>query len=74
MTEIPCPICETTVPGEGDHFPFCSMRCKQIDLGNWFDGAYRIAGSSDEDEEEEPAESYGGRPILPVDVPDGLED
>jgi uncharacterized protein len=25
-------------------FPFCSDRCKLIDLGRWIDGAYVIAG------------------------------
>jgi endogenous inhibitor of DNA gyrase (YacG/DUF329 family) len=33
-------------------FPFCSERCKLIDLGAWFDGDYRIpahpADASDE--------------------------
>ena len=25
------------------HFPFCSSRCKAIDLGNWFNEEYRIS-------------------------------
>jgi len=25
-------------------FPFCSPRCRLIDLGNWLGGRYRIAG------------------------------
>jgi endogenous inhibitor of DNA gyrase (YacG/DUF329 family) len=30
-----CPICSRPVkPGEED-FPFCSERCREIDLGNW---------------------------------------
>ena len=30
-----CPICKKTVtPGDPD-FPFCSERCRIIDLGNW---------------------------------------
>jgi len=41
-----CPICAKTFeasptalpPG----FPFCSERCKLIDLGRWIDGAYSI--------------------------------
>ena len=24
------------------YLPFCSARCKQIDLGRWLGGAYRI--------------------------------
>ncbi|MBM64310.1 MAG: DNA gyrase inhibitor YacG [Acidobacteria bacterium] len=26
--------------------PFCSERCKQLDLRNWVDGRYRIPGDS----------------------------
>ena len=30
--------------------PFCSERCKLLDLGAWLDGAYKIAGPAVEDE------------------------
>jgi endogenous inhibitor of DNA gyrase (YacG/DUF329 family) len=33
-------------------FPFCSERCKLIDLGAWFDADYRIPAKPDEDSEE----------------------
>jgi endogenous inhibitor of DNA gyrase (YacG/DUF329 family) len=39
-----CPICGCSfdgVPGAAD-FPFCSTRCKLVDLGNWLDERYRI--------------------------------
>jgi hypothetical protein len=36
------------------HRPFCSERCKLIDLGNWVTGAYRVSQqTADEDEEGE---------------------
>ena len=40
-----CPICKTELEVEDDfdYRPFCSARCKQIDLGNWLGGAYRIS-------------------------------
>jgi endogenous inhibitor of DNA gyrase (YacG/DUF329 family) len=46
----PCPICKKPVeyPAENEpvsarpHFPFCSERCKLIDLGRWLDGKYQI--------------------------------
>jgi endogenous inhibitor of DNA gyrase (YacG/DUF329 family) len=28
---------------EDPHRPFCSARCKQIDLGNWLREKYRIS-------------------------------
>lgn len=40
----PCPICKRPVgPGAATH-PFCSERCRLIDLGNWLGGRYRIPG------------------------------
>lgn len=34
------------------HFPFCSDRCRLIDLGKWADESYRIPASIQEDEPE----------------------
>jgi endogenous inhibitor of DNA gyrase (YacG/DUF329 family) len=35
-----CPICNApSVEGEA---PFCSRRCRNIDLHRWFTGKYRI--------------------------------
>ena len=53
-----CPICgkvfETPSPADWPGFPFCSDRCKLIDLGRWIDGDYGIEGEEIlEDDEEE---------------------
>ena len=53
-----CPICKKPLADEGAQrpktFPFCSDRCKLIDLGRWLDGKYQIpvppAGSGDDEE------------------------
>ena len=38
-----CPICKKEVVIEGNPFrPFCSDRCKLIDLDNWLSERYRI--------------------------------
>jgi len=38
-----CPTCAMLVrPGDQD-FPFCSDRCRKIDLGKWASGAYKIS-------------------------------
>ena len=42
-----CPICkkpvdEKTLDQTGSSFPFCSERCKLIDLGRWLGGRYQI--------------------------------
>jgi hypothetical protein len=48
--QISCPVCKRlTVYSEKNPFrPFCSERCKLIDLGAWFDGNYYIPAKEDE--------------------------
>lgn len=38
-----CPTCRTLVTAEDENFPFCSDRCRVIDLGKWASGGYRIS-------------------------------
>jgi len=42
-----CPTCnkQITVGSDEDapYRPFCSRRCKMVDLGRWLDGTYRIS-------------------------------
>ena len=41
-----CPICDKVLPLDAaktsDNFPFCSERCRQVDLLRWSDGKYSI--------------------------------
>jgi uncharacterized protein len=49
---MPCPICEKPVlpRAQNKAFPFCSSRCKTLDLGKWLSEDYRIGGTiSDRD-------------------------
>lgn len=49
---IPCPNCHTLVSYEGNPYrPFCSKRCKMIDLGAWANEDYRVQGKHSEVEE-----------------------
>jgi endogenous inhibitor of DNA gyrase (YacG/DUF329 family) len=58
MTSVPCPICKKPVELGAPQFPFCSDRCRLIDLGRWADEEYRVPSSSpvnpesDQDDEE----------------------
>ncbi|MBV9125552.1 MAG: DNA gyrase inhibitor YacG [Planctomycetes bacterium] len=58
MNKVRCPICDRELLGpsttEWPQFPFCSVRCRLIDLGRWLGERYRI---SPETEGEDPAES-----------------
>jgi endogenous inhibitor of DNA gyrase (YacG/DUF329 family) len=51
-----CPICKKPTDSETQtDFPFCSERCRLLDLGAWASGKYRIAQTEfDEDENEGP--------------------
>lgn len=38
-----CPTCRTLVLEKTEDFPFCSDRCRRIDLGKWASGDYKIS-------------------------------
>ncbi|HHN65648.1 MAG TPA: DNA gyrase inhibitor YacG [Nitrospirae bacterium] len=43
--KIRCPICKSITTWEENPWrPFCSERCRLIDLGAWASGEYRIPG------------------------------
>ncbi|MCP9758909.1 DNA gyrase inhibitor YacG [Aquitalea sp. S1-19] len=44
---VSCPTCGAPVPWtpESRYRPFCSERCKLIDLGQWADESYRVPTS-----------------------------
>lgn len=65
-----CPVCNRTVRDSGQEasrqmecFPFCSERCKLIDLGAWLEADYRIVCTDDEQSQGPPSQG-----------PPGLED
>ena len=51
-----CPTCHAIVnkKDNGATFPFCSERCKLIDLGKWLNEEYRIPVKNDEIEDSVP--------------------
>jgi hypothetical protein len=57
--QLRCPICKKAVASTDEEFPFCSARCRTIDLGRWASGAYVIPSpiedTEKEDEVSEPA-------------------
>ena len=40
---IRCPICKKEVEIGSPEFPFCSERCRTIDLGNWATEQYNFS-------------------------------
>lgn len=50
---VKCPICQAQAPWEENpHRPFCSERCRLVDLGAWTEGRYRIPGAKVKGESE----------------------
>jgi endogenous inhibitor of DNA gyrase (YacG/DUF329 family) len=47
----PCPICGK--PSRPESRPFCSERCRSVDLNRWLSGSYAIPGRNDEDDDAE---------------------
>ena len=41
--KLRCPTCRKPVKQDDKEFPFCSDRCRLIDLGKWASGAYVIS-------------------------------
>ncbi len=49
-----CPTCKRAVlpPAQNPEFPFCSGRCRAIDLGKWLGEEYRIPAGPAEVEDD----------------------
>ena len=46
---VPCPVCKK--PSSQAHHPFCSGRCRDIDLNRWLSDGYVIPVKAGEDED-----------------------
>ena len=49
VRRLTCPICRGSFESHdaagalAPHFPFCSERCKMVDLGHWFSESYKVS-------------------------------
>ena len=60
MKQIRCSICETFFdPAASPALPFCSARCKQIDLGRWLRETYSVPVERLDEDEDEPVAPLG---------------
>lgn len=50
VTTVKCPTCQTSViwNEESKYRPFCSQRCRLIDLGEWAQEKYTVAAEEDD--------------------------
>lgn len=61
-----CPICSKSFAVDRiddlPSFPFCSDRCRLVDLGRWIDGSYSIPGAPANSEAQRAGESPASPP------------
>ena len=50
--KLRCPICKKAATAGTPDFPFCSDRCREIDLGKWASGAYVIPATETDEVED----------------------
>lgn len=51
-TVFRCPMCKAILPHVNvQTFPFCSDRCRLLDLNNWIDGKYTVSRPVDPTDE-----------------------
>ena len=51
LLKLNCPVCKKPVTSSDADFPFCSDRCRLIDLGKWASGDYVISSPVTDTEE-----------------------
>ena len=52
-----CPICGTAMPAprpDYPDYPFCTRRCRMVDLGRWLGEEYKVPGREAEDDRSTP--------------------
>ncbi|MEN0087935.1 MAG: DNA gyrase inhibitor YacG [Pseudomonadota bacterium] len=49
---VPCPMCGK--PSSRADYPFCSARCRDLDLNRWLTGGYKIEAVESEVSSDEP--------------------
>ena len=69
-----CPICKrTTDSAKNSDFPFCSERCRTMDLGNWSSEKYVVSDPVFDEEELEKKDSDRKTIILDLNQTDDTE-
>jgi len=53
-----CPICKKPAVNSSPDFPFCSERCRLLDLGKWASGEYVVSSPAADAEETIRQQSY----------------
>jgi uncharacterized protein len=74
MMNLTCPTCSKSLQiktmDDLPSFPFCSERCKMVDLGRWIDGAYVIPTRNGSDKPGGPVSDDPGEANLAMSEPE----
>jgi hypothetical protein len=73
LRSLRCPNCKQVVSRKQPEFPFCSERCRLIDLGKWASGAYVISTPAQEADQYGEAYTPGNSQNAEPQVPRGLK-
>jgi uncharacterized protein len=69
ISSLRCPTCRTLVLRTDPDFPFCSDRCRMIDLGKWVSGRYVISSPINSGDESVEADYTSNRRVERVQGP-----
>ena len=63
LARVRCPKCRKEVVWEGNPWrPFCSERCRLLDLGGWATERYRIPGEDASEEKDDEGDGEEKKP------------
>lgn len=72
---LKCPTCGRATPASpARHMPFCSERCRLIDLGRWLEEEHAVATGEPDEKDESPRIESGADDRPPVRLPPGWHD
>lgn len=57
---LSCPTCKQPVKSTSQDFPFCSERCRVIDLGKWASGQHVVSSPLTDSSEDIDQEAFSG--------------
>ena len=59
-SKLKCPICKQPVTSTAGDFPFCSERCRVIDLGKWASGQYVVSSPALDSSDDAEIQNFPG--------------
>lgn len=77
VQKLSCPTCGRLTPvSQASHLPFCSDRCRLVDLGRWLDEEHALPAANADDEDDAPTRAERTSPDErpPVRLPPGWHD